>query len=137
MYPNEPNWYEDFDEFDQPTTAFLKSHDIDLDDSTTLLAHGFALQGAHPNDYSMLNLLHEFASFGGVEAAFSAAESRVAGGAQSLSIAIAKTLDSALRLNWPVTRIATTEHGVVVEGAVGQLLARQVIVALPLNVLRP
>ena len=86
-------------------------------DSTTLLAHGFALQGAHPNDYSMLNLLHEFASFGGVEAAFNAAESRVAGGAQSLSIAIAKTLDPALRLNWPVTRIATTEHGVVVEGA--------------------
>ena len=136
LNPNEPNWYEDFDEFDQPATAFLKSHDIDLDDSTTLLAHGFALQGAHPNDYSMLNLLHEFASFGGVEAAFNAAESRVAGGAQSLSIAIAKTLDPALRLNWPVTRIATTEHGVVVEGAVGQLLARQVIVALPLNVLR-
>lgn len=136
LSPNQPNWYEGFDEFDQPATAFLKSHDIDLDDLTTLLAHGFALQGAHPDDYSMLNLLHEFASFGGVEAAFSAAESRIAGGAQSLSIAIANTLDPVLRLNWPVARIAKSEHGVIVQGAAGQLLARQVIVALPLNVLR-
>ena len=136
LNPHQPNWYEGLNEFDQPVTAFLKSHDIDLNDSATLFAHGFALQGAHPGDYSMLNLLHEFASFGGVEAAFNAAESRVAGGAQSLSIAIAKTLDPALRLNWPVTRIAKTEQGVVVEGAAGQLFASQVIVALPLNVLR-
>jgi len=118
-----------------PVSAFLESHALDVDDVTAFLAHSFALQGAHPDDYSMLNLLHEFAAFGGVEAAFNGAESRVAGGAQSLSIAIAKTLGPALRLNYPVTRIAKTGEGIIVEGPAGQLLAGQVIVALPLNVL--
>lgn len=136
LNPGQPNWYEGFDKFDLPATTFFNSHSLDLDDLTTFLAHGFALQGAHPDDYSMLNLLHEFASFGGVEAAFNAAECRISGGAQSLSIAIANTLGPALRLNWPVTRIAKTEEGVIVEGSAGQLVARQVIVALPLNVLR-
>ena len=132
---DQPDWYEGFDEFDVPVSAFLASHALDIDDVTAFLAHGFALQGAHPDDYSMLNLLHEFAAFGGVEAAFNGAESRIAGGAQSLSIAIAKTLGPALRLNCPVTRIAKTGEGVIVEGPAGQLLAGQVIVALPLNVL--
>lgn len=135
LNPDQPDWYEGSDDFDLPVTAFLKSHALDIDDLTAFLAHGFALQGAHPNDYSMLNLFHEFAAFGGVEAAFNGAESRVAGGAQSLSIAIAKTLGSALRRNCPTTRIAKTGEGVIVEGPAGQLLAGQVIVALPLNVL--
>ena len=82
----------------------------------------------------MLNLLHEFAAFGGVEAAFNGAENRIVGGAQSLRIALANTLGSALRLNCPVTRIAKTEGGVIVEGPAGQILAGRVIVALPLNV---
>ena len=135
VHPDQPDWYEGFDEFDVPVSAFLASHALDVDDLTAFLAHGFALQGAHPDDYSMLNLLHEFAAFGGVEAAFNGAESRIAGGAQSLSIAIAKTLDPALRLNCPVTRIAKTEEGVIVEGPSGRILAGQVVVALPLNVL--
>ena len=132
---DQPYWYEGFDQFDLPVTAFLEAHALDINDLSTFLAHGFALQGAHPDDYSMLNLLHEFASFGGVEAAFSGAERRIAGGAQSLSIAMAKTLGSALRLNCPVTRIAKTERGVIVEGPAGQIFTGQVIVALPLNVL--
>ena len=135
LNPDQPHWYEGFNQFDVPVTSFLKSHGLDIDDVTGFLAHGFALQGAHPNDYSMLNLLHEFAAFGGVEAAFNGAESRIAGGAQSLSIAIAKTFGPALRLNYPVTRIAKTEEGVFVEGSAGKILAKQVIVALPLNVL--
>ena len=77
---DQPHWYEGFDEFDVPVSAFLASHALDDDDLTAFLAHGFALQGAHPDDYSMLNLLHEFAAFGGVEAAFNGAESRIAGG---------------------------------------------------------
>jgi len=135
LNPDQPHWYEGFNQFDVPATSFLKSHGLDIDDVTAFLAHGFALQGAHPSDYSMLNLLHEFAAFGGVEAAFNGAESRISGGAQSLSIAIAKTLGSALRLNYPVTGIAKTEEGVFIEGPAGQILAGQVIVALPLNVL--
>ena len=135
LNPDQPDWYEGFDDFDLPVTAFLKSHALDIDHVTAFLAHGFALQGAHPDEYSMLNLFHEFAAFGGVEAAFNGAESRIAGGAQSLSIAIAKKLGPALRLNYPVTRIAKTGEGVFVEGPAGQLLAGQVIVALPLNVL--
>ena len=135
LNPDQPDWYEGFDDFDVPVSAFLELHALDVDDLTAFLAHGFALQGAHPDDYSMLNLLHEFATFGGVEAAFNGAESRIAGGAQSLSIAIAKTLGPALRLNCPVTRIAKTGEGVIVAGPAGQLLAGQVIVSLPLNVL--
>ena len=135
LNPDQPHWYEGFDQFDLPVTAFLEAHAHDINDLSTFLAHGFALQGAHPDDYSMLNLLHEFASFGGVEAAFNGAEGRIAGGAQSLSIAMANTLGSVLRLNCPVTRIAKTEGGVIVEGPAGQILAGQVIVALPLNVL--
>ena len=135
LNPDQPDWYEGFDDFDLPVTAFLQSHGFDIDDLTAFLAHGFALQGAHPDEYSMLNLFHEFAAFGGVEAAFNGAEKRIAGGAQSLSVAIAKTLGPALRLNCPVTRIAKIGEGVIVEGPAGQLLAEQVIVALPLNVL--
>ena len=135
LNPDQPHWYEGFDQFDLPVTAFLEAHSLDINDLSTFLAHGFALQGAHPDDYSMLNLLHEFASFGGVEAAFNGAESRIVGGAQSLSVALANTLGSALRLNCPVTRIAKTEGGVIVEGPAGQILAGWVIVALPLNVL--
>jgi len=135
LNPDQPDWYEAFDEFDVPVSAFLESHALDIDDVTAFLAHSFALQGAHPDEYSMLNLFHEFAAFGGVEAAFNGAESRIVGGAQSLSITIAKTLGPALRLNYPVTRIAKTGEGVIVEGPAGQLLAGQVIVALPLNVL--
>ena len=119
LNPDQPDWYQGFDDFDLPVTAFLKSHGLDIDDLTAFLAHGFALQGAHPDEYSMLNLFHEFAAFGGVEAAFNGAESRVAGGAQSLSIAIAKKLGPALRLNYPVTRIVKTGEGVIVEGPAG------------------
>ena len=135
LNPDPPHWYEGFDQFDLPVTEFLETHSFDINDLSTFLAHGFALQGAHPDDYSMLNLLHEFGSFGGVEAAFNGAESRIAGGAQSLSIAIAKKLGPALRLNCPVTRIAKAGEGVIVEGPAGQLLAGHVIIALPLNVL--
>lgn len=135
LNPDQPHWYEGFNQFDVPVKYFLKSHGLDIDDVTGFLAHGFALQGAHPDDYSMLNLLHEFAAFGSVEAAFNGAESRIAGGTQSLSIAIAKTFGPALRLNYPVTRIAKIEEGVFVEGPAGQILAKQVVVALPLNVL--
>ena len=135
LNPDQPHWYEGLNQFDVPVTSFLKLHGLDIDDVMGFLAHGFALQGAHPNDYSMLNLLHEFAAFGGVEAAFNGAESRIAGGAQSLSIAIANTFGPALRLNYPVTRIAKIEEGVFVEGPAGQVLAKQVVVALPLNVL--
>ena len=136
LNPHQPSWYEGSEEYDLPATAFLKSHSLDPDDLATFLAHGFALQGAHPGEYSMLNLLHEFAAFGGVESAFNAAEYRIAGGAQSLSIAIAQTLDQVMRLNWPVIRITKTEQGVIIEGPAGQFLARHVIVALPLNVLQ-
>ena len=59
LNPDQPHWYEGFDQFDLPATAFLDAHGLDINDLSTFLAHGFALQGAHPDDYSMLNLLHE------------------------------------------------------------------------------
>ena len=62
LNPSQPNWYEGLDQFDLPVTAFLASLALDINHLPTFLAHGFALQGAHPDEYSMLNLFHEFAA---------------------------------------------------------------------------
>ena len=113
-----------------------------LDESTQqyFLANGFALQGADPDEYGLLNLIHEFASFGSINEAFHAVEYRIQGGAQSLSMAMARGLADRLRFGWTVESISVTESGVLIEGVNGQLnaqvTAQQVIVALPLNVLR-
>lgn len=131
-----PDWYSQSETYDIPASLFLARQSLEPDVLDEFLAHGFALQGADPDDYSMLNLLHEFASFGGTELAFSSADYRIGGGAQSLAIAIAGVLSAVLRLNWPVSRIAHCAEGVVVEGSAGCIRARQVIIALPVNVLR-
>ena len=130
-----PAWYESCDDVDVPVSEYLESFNLAASAKQVFLANSFALQGAHPDDYSLINLIHEFASFGGVEAAFHAAEYRIEGGAQSLSLAIARRLSNALRLNWRVDHIAKTESGVTVSGSGGQVTAKQVVVALPLNVL--
>ena len=131
-----PAWYESCDDLDIPVSAYLESFNLDASAKQVFLANSFALQGANPDDYSLINLIHEFASFGGVEAAFHAAEYRIEGGAQSLSLAIAGQLRDALRLNWRVDHIAQAENEVTVYGSGGQVTAKQVVVALPLNVLR-
>ena len=132
----DPAWYRAFDSFDFPLMEYLEGLDLEPEDQILLLANGFALQGADPAQYSLTNLLHEFASFGSSEEAFYAAECRIEGGAQTLSIALARALDARLRLNWRVESVSQTDKGLLIQGPYAQLLAQQVIVALPVNVMR-
>ena len=133
---SQADWYSQCETYDIPASLFLARQSLEPEVLDEFLAHGFALQGAHPNDYSMLNLLHEFAAFGGAASAFSSADYRIDGGAQSLATAIAETLPAVLRLNWPISRVAHCAEGIVVEGPEGSIRAREAIIALPLNVLR-
>jgi len=130
-----PDWYMGGSSLDCPVTQCLRDMNVPPECTDAFLAHSFALQGGHPDEYSMLNLLHEFAAFGGIEQAFSAAEYRVAGGAQALAQAVAFELGNSIRLDWEVQRIRHDESGVVVEGPCGSLSAELAIVAMPVNVL--
>jgi len=131
-----PDWFSPWLRHDVSVAEFLADFSLDGDASRFFLAQAFALQGADPADYSMLNLLHEFAAFGGSGAAFAAAEYRIAGGAQSLAEAIAREIEQTIRLEWSIESIASTEDGVLITGPAGAVLAKVAIVALPVNVLR-
>ncbi len=133
---HDPAWYRDLDRFDISVAQYLEGLSAEPEDETLLLTHGFALQGADPAQYSLINLLHEFASFGGSAEAFFAAECRIAGGAQALSIVLAGVLGARLRLNWQIESVLQTETGLLIQGPSAQLHAQQVIVALPVNVMR-
>ena len=140
LSPRQSNWYQQGVGFDVPVSHYLSQFNLEESARNYLLANGFALQGADPDEYSLINLLHEFASFGSVIEAFHAAECRVEGGAQSLATAIGQELGERLRLGWVVESLSTDDTGVLVTGLKGmvaaQVRAEQVIVALPLNVLR-
>jgi len=130
-----PDWYLGHAQYDVTVSQFLDRYGISEEAVEGFLAHSFALQGASPDRYSFLNLCHEFAAFGSVEAAFTAAERRIAGGAQALSVALAADVKQVMQLAWPVNRIAQRGEGVVVEGPRGVISADTVVIALPLNVL--
>lgn len=131
-----PDWYAGWSSLDCTVTQFLRDMNLSAESVEAFLAQTFALQGGHPDNYSMLNLVHEFASFGSTEQAFSAAEYRVVGGAQSLAVALASACGSSVWLDWEVKRIAQQQAGMVVEGRRGSLTAELVIMAVPVNVLR-
>ncbi len=130
-----PDWYRGGSSMDLPVTQCLREMNVSQECTDAFLAHSFALQGGHPDEYSMLNLLHEFAAFGGIEQAFSAAEYRVAGGAQALANAVAREIGASIQLDWEVQCIRQEASGVVVEGPRGALNAELAIVAMPVNVL--
>ncbi len=130
-----PDWYTGSSPMDLPVTQCLREMNLSPECNDAFLAHSFALQGGDPDKYSMLNLLHEFAAFGGIEQAFSAAECRVTGGAQALAHAVAQEVGTSIQLDWEVQRIRHDESSVVVEGPRGTLSAELAIVAMPVNVL--
>ncbi|MDG1065930.1 MAG: NAD(P)/FAD-dependent oxidoreductase [Luminiphilus sp.] len=133
--PKTNDWYRSVAHLDQPFLDYLGARSECDAAKDLLLADGFALHGADPGRYSTINLLHDVAAFGGAKEAFQADEQRVGGGAQSLSLAIAKPLASELRLNWLAQRITQTLEGVEISGPNGTFLAQAVIIALPVNVL--
>ncbi len=130
-----PDWYRSVRHLEMSLDDYLARLGHPGEARDDLLAQAFALHGADHRDYSATNLLHDIAAFGGTEAAFAGDERRIAGGAQSLALQIARPLEGATRLNWPVKRIALTEHGVEIGSREGRLVARAVVVALPVNVL--
>ena len=136
----QPDWYRACGDLDVPLSRYLAQYDLDEFTHQYFLANGFALQGADPDEYRLLNLIHEFASFGSIHEAFHAAEYRIQGGAQSLSTAMARGFADQLRFGWIAESVSITESGVLIEGLNGhlksQIKAQQAIVALPVNVLR-
>ena len=133
---SKPDWYRDGRSVDRTVSEFLQEIEVPPEQVEWFLAESFALQGGHPDDYSMLNLIHEFAAFGSVEGAFSAAEYRVAEGAQALATALARECGAAVWLNWEINRVGLNEKGVVIDGPQGTLTAELAIMAVPVNVLR-
>lgn len=132
---SKPDWYRDGLNVDRTVSEFLHEIDVAPERVESFLAESFALQGGHPDDYSMLNLIHEFAAFGSAECAFSAAEYRVADGAQSLATAVASECATAVRLDWEIKRVGLNKAGVVIEGPRGKLTAELAIMTVPVNVL--
>jgi len=132
---NQPDWYRPVEHLEMSLAHYLASLASAGTAQNQLLADAFALHGANHQSYSVTNLLHDIAAFGGTGAAFRGDEQRIGGGAQSLALEIAKELATQVRLNWPVSRISLTEHGVEVDSPKGTLAARAVVVALPVNVL--
>lgn len=133
--PNHPDWYRTVEHLDQPFSDYLRVRSECDAAKDLLLADGFALHGADPDRYSTINMLHDVAAFGGTKEAFQADEQRIGGGAQALSLAIAKTLAGAIQGNWFAERITQTLEGVEIAGPNGTLLAQALIIALPVNVM--
>ena len=133
--PNHPDWYRTVEHLDQPFSDYLRVRSECDAAKDLLLADGFALHGADPDRYSTVNMLHDVAAFGGTAEAFQADEQRIGGGAQALSLAIAKTLAGAIQGNWFAERITQTLEGVEIAGPNGTLLAQALIIALPVNVM--
>ena len=133
--PNHPDWYRTVEHLDQPFSDYLRVRSECDAAKDLLLADGFALHGADPDRYSTINRLHDVAAFGGTKEAFQADEQRIGGGAQALSLAIAKTLAGAIQGNWFAERITQTLEGVEIAGPNGTLLAQALIIALPVNVM--
>lgn len=95
-----------------------------------------ALFPAEPGEISLLHALFYFRSGGGVEKMIgtinSAQETRISLGAQEISNRLAQQLGARLRLSSPVTRIEHNENGATVHYEHGSIVAKRVIVAIPL-----
>jgi len=133
--PNNPDWYRTVEHLDQPFSDYLRVRCECNAAKDLLLADGFALHGADPDRYSTINMLHDVAAFGGTKEAFQADEQRIGGGAQALSLAIAKTLAGTIQVDWLAQRITQTPEGVEIAGPNGTLVAQALIIALPVNVM--
>ena len=94
-----------------------------------------SLYACEPRDISLLGVLSDVASSGGSGGLFeieaSAEEDRFVGGAQELSIRMARALEGRVVLSSPVRRVLQEDGGVVVEADAVSVRARAVIVAVP------
>lgn len=130
-----PDWHVPGAPWDVPYAHYVRSKTANPLVQERLFLDAFSLMGADPAEYSALNLLHEFAGFEGSHNAFTEANVRVRGGTAALATAIAGELLNPIRFGCRVSGVATTDDGVVVRIADGDVPADAVIVAVPVNVL--
>ena len=94
-----------------------------------------SLCACEPRDISLLGVLSDVASSGGSGGLFeieaSAEEDRFVGGAQELSVRMARELEGRVILSSPVRRISHEDDGVLVESDAVSVRAGAVIVAVP------
>jgi monoamine oxidase len=117
-------------------TLYQNAHD-ELD-SGLIDAALFPLTGAHPNDLSMAMIWNEVRFHGGsIDETIEPAEiCRIKGGTTSIADHIAADLRDSIHFNHQVMSVGHDGNAVTVRGAFGKKRARNVIVALPLNVLQ-
>lgn len=89
---------------------------------------------ANPNHFSALELLYQLAAMGGGKGLANAEECFIAEGAQTVAERLATNLGSDLHLNCPV-RSLTVENTIRLGAEGGEFAAKQVILALPLQML--
>ena len=131
-----PRWHESVLDLDVPLAEYLDGFQPSAAVGAFFLLHAFALMGADENEYSALNLLHEFAGFGSCQEAFSGESDRIAGGTMSIASAIASEIGQIIWLSTPVRGVHLQSDGTVeVRTGVQALTARAVILAVPVNVL--
>lgn len=106
-----------------------------------ILAQGFALTGAMPEQVSTLSVLHDICQFGSAESSFCDPLYRVSCGAGGLAAAIAEDLRSRegvkIMLGTPASNVSKQSDGVHIRTVGGlEIISSHVIVAVPLNVLK-
>jgi len=131
-----PRWHESVLDLDVPLAEYLDGFKPSAAVRAFFLLHAFALMGADENEYSALNLLHEFAGFGSCQEAFTGESDRIAGGTTSIASAIASEIGPLISFGAPVQGVHLQPDGTVeVRTGARALTARAVIVAVPVNVL--
>ena len=94
-----------------------------------------SLYACEPRDVSLLGVLADIASSGSFEGLFeieaSAEEYRFAGGAQEVSVRLARELEERVVLGSPVRRVIQEEGAVLVESACASVRAEAALVTVP------
>ncbi|WP_233608568.1 flavin monoamine oxidase family protein [Nocardia stercoris] len=87
-----------------------------------------------PHRVSLLSVLHQIRTCGGLEYMINtedgAQETRIQGGSQRVSLALAERLGDRVVLGAPVTAIRSDRHGVTIDATRGAVRAQRVIVAM-------
>ncbi|MFN8191324.1 MAG: NAD(P)/FAD-dependent oxidoreductase [Nocardioidaceae bacterium] len=134
---DDPRWHEPVADLDIPLEAYLDRRGAAGAVREVFLLNAFALMGADATHYSALQLLHEVAGFGSCEEAFSGESDRISGGTMAIATAIAAEVGDVVTYDAPVDRVSVTaDGGVEVSTRENVLVARAVVMALPVNVLR-
>ncbi|MDD7966175.1 flavin monoamine oxidase family protein [Actinomycetospora lemnae] len=122
-------------EWDSITLGYWLDEHCHTDESKHLFTLGFTLMYCEdPHRISLLKVLHQIATSGGIEYMFSteggAQESRIVGGATRPSTVLAERLGERLVLGSPVTAIEQGSDGVLVRSTRIDVRCRRVVVAM-------